>query len=283
MFGFLNVYKPKGMTSHDVVSVLRKITNIKQIGHAGTLDPFAEGVLPIGIGKATKLFEYLDDDKAYIGTVKLGFSTTTYDTEGEIVNTSEKSVSDDEIETVLKKYTGKINQLPPIYSAIKVKGKKLYEYARNGESVDIVPREITVNKLGLLNFDEKTKELTLYIDCSKGTYIRSLANDIGKDLGTYGHLNRLTRVKAGKFSIDSAVKLENIKSDKEVEKNLINPLKYLDYPVYEINENEYKYIANGNSVKTNLCDSTILIVSGDKIIAVGSSADGILKPEKVFI
>lgn len=283
MFGFLNVYKPKGMTSHDVVSVLRKITNIRQIGHAGTLDPFAEGVLPIGIGKATKLFEYLDDDKAYIGTVKLGSSTTTYDTEGEVVNTSDKSISEQEIKTVLEKYIGKINQLPPIYSAIKVKGKKLYEYARSGESVDITPREITVNKLDMLNFDEKTKELTLYIDCSKGTYIRSLANDIGNDLGTYGHLNRLTRVKAGKFEIENSIKLEDVKSIRDVEENLINPIKYLHYPIYEINENEYKYIANGNSIKTNLCDSTILIVSDDKIIAVGSSVNGSLKPQKVFI
>ena len=125
MFGFLNVYKPKGKTSHDIVSVIRKITGVKQIGHTGTLDPFAEGVLPICIGKATRLIEYLKDDKAYIGTVQLGMSTTTYDIEGEKVNVSDKVVIIDEIEDALKSFRGDIEQFPPIYSAIKVKGKKL--------------------------------------------------------------------------------------------------------------------------------------------------------------
>jgi len=283
MFGFLNVYKPKGMTSHDVISVLRKITSIKQIGHTGTLDPFAEGVLPIGIGKATKLFEYLDDDKAYIGTIKLGSSTTTYDTEGSIVNQSNKTTIKEEIKTVIEKYTGNIEQLPPIYSAIKVKGKKLYEYARNGEAVEISPRKITVHKLEILNFDSDKNELELYIDCSKGTYIRSLANDIGNDLGTFGHLNKLIRVKAGKFDINNAVRLEDLKSYSDVEKNLINPLKLLDYPIYKISENEYKSVSNGNTIRTNLNDGIILITSDDNIIAIGNAANGNLKPLKVFI
>ena len=123
MFGFINIYKPKGKTSHDVVAILRRITKIKQIGHTGTLDPFAEGVLPICIGKATRLIEYLDDDKAYIGTVQLGKSTSTYDTEGEIVKTSDKKISKEEIEIALQQFRGKFQQLPPIYSAIKVNGK----------------------------------------------------------------------------------------------------------------------------------------------------------------
>jgi tRNA pseudouridine55 synthase len=283
MFGFLNVYKPKGMTSHDVVSILRKITGIKQIGHAGTLDPFAEGVLPIGIGKATKLFEYLDDDKAYLGTIKLGVSTTTYDTEGEIVNQSQKSVLEDEIKSVLKRYTGPIMQLPPIYSAIKVKGKKLYEYARNSEEVEIEPRKITINKLDIVNFDSVSNELTLYIDCSKGTYIRSIANDVGNDLGTFGHLNKLIRVKAGKFIVENAIKLDNIKSYNDVETHLINPLNYLKYPKYQVNNSEYKLISNGNLIKTNLSDGITLITYDDNIIAVGNSQNGSLKPQKVFI
>ena len=283
MLGFLNVYKPKGMTSHDVISILRKITGIKQIGHAGTLDPFAEGVLPIGIGKATKLFEYLNDGKAYIGTIKLGSSTTTYDTEGEVVEKSDKLASEDEIKTVLKTYTGNIKQIPPMYSAIKIKGKKLYEYARKGETVELPSREITINKLEMLDYDREKKELTLRIDCSKGTYIRSLANDIGKDLGTFGHLNKLIRVKAGDFILDEAVKLEDIKSNKEAEENLINPIKYLNYPVYEIKEEEYKYVANGNPVKSNLKSGTVLIIANKNIIAVGNSSNGNIKPVKVFI
>lgn len=196
MFGFLNVYKPKGKTSHDVVAILRRITKIKQIGHTGTLDPFAEGVLPICIGKATRLIEYLKDNKAYIGTVQLGKSTTTYDIEGDVVKESDKTVISEEIESALESFRGNIKQLPPIYSAIKVKGKKLYEYARNGESVKIEPRDVNIKELKLLNFDEVNRQLELYIDCSKGTYIRSIANDLGEKLGIYGHLIKLVRVQA---------------------------------------------------------------------------------------
>ena len=186
MFGFLNIYKPCGKTSHDVVSYLRRITNIKQIGHTGTLDPFAEGVLPVCIGKATRLIEYLNDDKAYIGTVRFGKSTTTYDVEGEAVNYSDKFVTLEQTEKALENFTGDIEQLPPIYSAIKVKGKKLYEYARKGEQVEITPRKVNIRRLEILKFDEGNRVLELYIGCSKGTYIRSIANDLGEFLGVYG-------------------------------------------------------------------------------------------------
>ena len=150
MFGFLNVYKPKGKTSHDVVAMLRRITKIKQIGHTGTLDPFAEGVLPICIGKATRLIEYLEDDKAYIGTVQFGKSTTTYDLEGEDVNISDKEITLEEIEKALPQFRGEIKQLPPIYSAIKVNGKKLYEYARANAS----GREIMLQVDGGINAED---------------------------------------------------------------------------------------------------------------------------------
>ena len=186
MFGFLNVYKPQGKTSHDVVAILRRITKIKQIGHTGTLDPFAEGVLPICIGKATRLIEYLDDDKAYIGTVQFGKSTTTYDIEGEDVNSSEKKVALEEMEEALSSFCGEIEQLPPIYSAIKVNGKKLYEYARKGEEVKIEPRKVNIYRLELINFDYEKQTAELLIECSKGTYIRSIANDLGEKLSCYG-------------------------------------------------------------------------------------------------
>ena len=142
LFGFLNIYKPVGMTSHDVVSVLRRVTKIKQIGHTGTLDPFAEGVLPICIGKATRLIEYLQDDKEYLATVQFGAATNTFDLDGEKVFTSDKKVSRDDIKEGLKSFEGEILQFPPIFSAIKVKGKKLYEYARKGEEVEIQPRKV---------------------------------------------------------------------------------------------------------------------------------------------
>ena len=199
MFGFLNVYKPQGKTSHDIVAILRRVTKIKQIGHTGTLDPFAEGVLPICIGKATRLIEYLKDDKAYIGTIQLGKSTTTYDREGEGVNISDKVVTLEDIEQSLKDFIGDIEQYPPVYSAIKVKGKKLYEYARKGEDVKIEPRRVNISGIKILNFNKDKRQLELYIACSKGTYIRSIANDLGEKLGTYGHLIKLVRVKAGNF------------------------------------------------------------------------------------
>ena len=144
MFGFLNVYKPVGKTSHDVVAILRRVTKVKQIGHTGTLDPFAEGVLPICIGKSTRLIEYLSDDKAYVGTVQLGKSTTTYDIEGEVVNFSDRIPEKEEIEAALDAFRGEIEQFPPKYSAIKLNGKKLYDYARAGVEVEIKSRRVEI-------------------------------------------------------------------------------------------------------------------------------------------
>lgn len=164
MFGFLNVYKPVGMTSHDVVSKLRKLTNIKQIGHTGTLDPFAEGVLPVCIGKATRLIEFLEDDKEYLATVQFGVSTTTYDREGEVIYTSDKKLVSEDVKNALKAFEGEISQLPPIYSAIKVKGKKLYEYARSGQEVEIKPRKVTIENIELKSFDEKLQQAEILIN-----------------------------------------------------------------------------------------------------------------------
>lgn len=283
MFGFLNIYKPQGKTSHDVVAILRRITKIKQIGHTGTLDPFAEGVLPICIGKATRLIEYLDDDKAYIGTVQLGKSTTTYDIEGDVINVSDKKVTLQEIEAVLPKFRGEIQQLPPIYSAIKVNGKKLYEYARKGEEVKIQPREVNIYKLEIVNFDEEKQIVNLHIECSKGTYIRSIANDLGEALGCYGHLIKLVRIKAGKFGINEAIKLDTLETKEQVEKSLIYPLEYLDYPKYELSESEKEKVSHGMGVNINLDNGTTLLISDDKLIAVANVENKKAKISKVFI
>lgn len=283
MFGFLNVYKPKGKTSHDVVGILRRITKIKQIGHTGTLDPFAEGVLPICIGKATRLIEYLDDDKAYIGTVQLGNSTTTYDLEGETVNISQKNVSLNEIEDILNLFRGDIEQVPPIYSAIKVDGKKLYEYARKGEKVDIKPRIVNVKKLSILNYDPDQKQLELYIECSKGTYIRSIANDLGEKLGTYGHLIKLVRVKAGDFLVENSTKLEEFDSIEKVKSKLIEPLEILNYKRYNLNSDEYERISHGNSIKIHAGDANVLLIYQNSLVAIGTSEKGLVKCKKVFI
>lgn len=283
MFGFLNIYKPQGKTSHDVVAILRRITKIKQIGHTGTLDPFAEGVLPICIGKATRLIEYLDDDKAYIGTVQLGKSTTTYDIEGDVVNLSDKKVTLQEIQEALPKFRGEIQQLPPIYSAIKINGKKLYEYARKGEEVKIQPREVNIYKLEIVNFDEEKQTVDLHIECSKGTYIRSIANDLGEALGCYGHLIKLVRIKAGKFGINEAIKLDTLETKEQVEKSLIYPLEYLNYPKYELSESEKEKVSHGMGVNINLDNGTTLLISDNKLIAVANIENKKAKVSKVFI
>ena len=281
MFGFLNVYKPAGITSHDVVARLRRVTKIKQIGHTGTLDPFAEGVLPICIGKATRLIEYLNDDKAYVGTVKLGSSTTTYDTEGEGVNFSDKKVDLNEIETALEKFRGEIEQLPPVYSAIKVNGKKLYEYAREGKEVKIEPRRVNISKLEVVDFEYP--HLSLRIECSKGTYIRSIANDLGEELGTYGHLIKLVRVKAGDFEINEAIKLDDLDTLEAVQKSLIYPLANLHFPKYELNEKEKAIISNGGSIKADVENSLVCLTFQGVLCAVARATEGVLKCEKVFL
>lgn len=284
MFGFLNVYKPKGMTSHDVVSVLRRITKIKQIGHTGTLDPFAEGVLPICIGKATRLIEYLKDDKAYIGTVQFGKSTTTYDIEGEVVGVNNNvNVTVDEIEDALQTFRGEIEQFPPMYSAIKVKGRKLYEYARKGEEVQIEPRGVNIYRLDIVNYNEEARQLELYIECSKGTYIRSIANDLGEKLGAYGHLIKLIRVKAGNFKVENSVKLDDLKTVEDVEKKLIYPVEYLEYPKIQLSETQLEAVSHGNSIKFEINDGTVLLMNEDKLVAVGECKDNTVKSQKVFI
>lgn len=283
MFGFLNVHKPKGKTSHDVVAILRRITKIKQIGHTGTLDPFAEGVLPICIGKSTRLIEYLNDNKAYIGTVQFGRSTTTYDIEGEILEVSDKKVTIQDIEKNLEKFRGEINQLPPIYSAIKVNGKKLYEYAREGKSVEIQPRTVNIYKFELVSFDETKQCAEILIECSKGTYIRSLAHDLGIELGCFGHLIKLVRTKSGNFKLDKSIPLENIKTPEDIKTNLIYPIEYLDYPLYELNQTEYEKVSHGNPIRVSKIKGTVILTYKTELVAIALISDEVAKISKVFI
>lgn len=286
MFGFLNVYKPIGKTSHDVVAVLRRVTKIKQIGHTGTLDPFAEGVLPICIGKATRLIEYLNDDKAYIGTIQFGSSTTTYDTEGEIVKTSDKVVTQEDVEDCLKYFRGEIEQLPPIYSAIKVNGKKLYEYAREGQEVKIEPRKVTIFELELVNFDMQKQQAEVKIICSKGTYIRSIANDLGEKLGVFGHLIKLVRIKAGEFYVENSIKLEDLNTVEVVLSNLIYPTEKLNFMIYNLDDEEKKRISNGMAIIPNQQfknDEFVILMDNEKLAAITKFDGKFLKCEKVFI
>lgn len=282
LFGFLNIYKPVGMTSHDVVSVLRRVTKIKQIGHTGTLDPFAEGVLPICIGKATRLIEYLQDDKEYLATVQFGVATNTFDLDGEKVFTSDKKVSRYDIKEGLKSFEGEILQLPPIFSAIKVKGKKLYEYARKGEEVEIQPRKVVIENIELKNFDEELQQAQILLKCSKGTYIRSIANDLGKNLGCGGYLIKLIRTQAGKFRVENSVQLDGI----DVESNLINPLDILNLPKIAVDNDDLARIKNGMPIYKT-CDKignfVSLIYNDVEICAVGIADGEKIKLKKVFI
>lgn len=284
LFGFLNIYKPIGMTSHDVVAVLRRVTKIRQIGHTGTLDPFAQGVLPICIGKATRLIEYLPDDKEYLATVQFGSATTTYDIEGEKTFTSDKKISATDID--LKPFEGEIEQLPPIYSAIKVNGKKLYEYAREGKEVEIKPRKVTIEKIELKSFDEQTQQAEILIKCSKGTYIRSIAHDLGQNLGVGAHLIKLIRTQAGKFRVENTVQLDGI----NVKENLINPLEMFDLPILKVNDEELERIRHGVSIEippnttiSGSNDRFVVLEYNNSVIAIGMVADKIIKAKKVFL
>ncbi|MBP3925322.1 tRNA pseudouridine(55) synthase TruB [bacterium] len=295
MFGFLNVYKPEGITSHDVVSRLRKVLKIKQIGHTGTLDPFAKGVLPVCIGKATRLIEYLNDEKAYLATLKFGFSTTTYDIEGEVLKTYDKKITEAELLDALKDFEGEISQMPPIYSAIKVKGKKLYEYARSGQDVEIKPRNVTIEKIELKSFDYEKQVAEIYIKCSKGTYIRSIAYDIGEKLLCGGHLVGLERVQAGKFSVENSVKLEDLTDVSIVQENLINPLKMLDLPIFTVDDKGFDKIKFGQMLTfDNVFEDKIGVENGsfviliynkdvENICAIAQIEEEKIKVKKVFI
>lgn len=208
--GVLVVDKPVGLTSHDVVQIVRRGTNIRRAGHTGTLDPRASGVLVILIGPAVRLSEYVSaSDKRYQAVVRLGASTDTYDAEGSILSTSTVNITEEQFEKTLQQFVGSIEQVPPPYSAVKVKGKKAYEMAREGEEVNLEPRTIHVYSLDLLEWAPPEAVIDVY--CSSGTYVRSLAHDLGEILGCGAHLVGLRRTKSGRFTLRDAVPLRKLK------------------------------------------------------------------------
>jgi len=225
MNGIIVINKPKNYTSHDVVAKVKKILNVKKVGHTGTLDPNATGVLPLLLNDGTKLSKYLiEHDKEYEVTLKLGIKTDTADSEGKVIE--EKEVESlQNVEQVLTSFVGKQEQTPPMYSAIKVNGKKLYEYARNGQTVEISPRKIEIYSIGIISINEKENEINFKVACSKGTYIRSLCEDIAKRLNTVGYMKELNRTKVGRFEIDKSITLneleENKNSIKFIKENII--------------------------------------------------------------
>ncbi|MBF7095794.1 tRNA pseudouridine(55) synthase TruB [Alkalibacter mobilis] len=248
MNGILNIYKPPGITSHDVVSAVRRKLNTKRVGHTGTLDPMAEGVLPICIGQATRLSSYmLEKDKEYIAELKLGEATDTFDASGNIQYVKEVNSTESEINAVVKSFSGEIIQKPPVYSALKVKGKKLYEYAREGKHVDIEPRKVTINKIDVMGI--RLPLVKILVNCSKGTYIRSLISDIGEKLDCGAHMISLIRTKSGYFQLEESIALEDFKNMDihEISVKIIP----MDFPVMnferiDIHEHSEKYLKNGN-------------------------------------
>lgn len=256
MFGIINVNKPYGLTSHDVVARMRKILGMKQIGHTGTLDPMATGVLPICAGKATRVIDYLFHDKAYRATVKLGITTDTYDMEGQVLTDVPAIVDRTRVMECLKEFEGDIEQLPPMYSAIHYKGKRLYEYARQDVSVldEIPKRKVHVSRVELvevLNEDTAHPELVIDVECSGGTYIRSIAYDLGQMLGCGACLSGLIRTKACGFDISSSLTLEEItaiKDNGKLEEILINPVCNTVLKCCKIDESMLDKIKHGQSI-----------------------------------
>lgn len=234
--GILNVYKEAGWTSFDVVAKLRGILKTKKIGHGGTLDPSVTGVLPVAVGKSTRLLEYMEAaGKIYEGEVTIGFSTETEDADGEIVSKTpvERELTESEIDSVMKSFIGKIKQIPPMYSAVKINGKKLYEYARAGQTVDRPAREITIKsfvRTSSVMTDEAAGlvRFTFKVECSKGTYVRTLAVDLAEQLGYAGHMSKLQRTASNGLMIKDAVKLSEIEAAKEagVLSSLMYPAEY---------------------------------------------------------
>lgn len=284
IFGFLNIYKPKGMTSHDIISRLRKITKIKQIGHTGTLDPFAEGVLPVCIGKSTRLIEYLEEDKEYLATIQFGLETDTYDLEGTILKTYDKKISKKDLKNSLRSFEGEIEQVPPIYSAIKVDGKKLYEYARKGLEVEIKPRRVFISRIELIDFDENAQNAKVLIACSKGTYIRSIAYDLGRTLECGAYLTGLVRTQSGQFNLKNSVALDELHDVSDIISNIINPLDVMTLPKYIMNEQEKERVIHGMSLtnKSNINSDIVFLVYSGKIYAIGMVDTNRILVKKVF-
>jgi tRNA pseudouridine55 synthase len=296
MNGILNVLKPPGMTSFDVVAYLRGLLKVKKIGHTGTLDPGAVGVLPVCIGKATKAIEYLmDKDKVYRAELTLGISTDTQDSLGRVVKEAEVNSSEDEIYAAVKSFVGIYSQLPPMYSAIKKNGKKLYELARRGIEVERSPREVTIHFINILSIKEN--RVVFDVGCSKGTYIRTLCLDIGDKLGCGGHMSFLVRMKAGCFNINDSLTVEQIKEMAQngtIEKAFIGIEKVFDsFERICLDKEKEKRFLNGGFIKIAGLEPALrqkICVFGEngKILALGETVlnrngELSLKPLKIFV
>lgn len=291
MDGIINIYKPKEWTSHDIVAKIKRITGEK-VGHTGTLDPLAQGVLPILIGKGTQCSKYLvNHDKKYRVELKLGKRTETLDAEGKIIEEKEipqnmlEQSNKSNIEKTLKTFEGEIEQKPPIYSAIKVKGKKLYEYARKGQEVEIPTRKITIYSIELKQIKKEENIIIFDVYCSKGTYIRTLCEYIAKKLNTIGYMQNLLRIQVGEFNIKDSITLTmEDKTDLEnIEKNIITIEKiFSKYPKVNIEQSKIKHFLNGVKITQNLEDGIYRIYTNNKFIGTGTIKEKLLKRDIII-
>lgn len=286
--GIIVINKPKEYTSHDVVAKVKKILNIKKVGHTGTLDPNATGVLPLLLNTGTKLSKYLiEHDKEYEVMLELGIKTDTADIEGNVIKKEEVNWEKlNDIEETLNTFLGEQTQIPPIYSAIKVNGKKLYEYARSGQNINIEPRNIQIYKIELQKIDKQKNEINFRVHCSKGTYIRSLCEDIAQRLGTIGYMKELKRTKVGNFTISEAVKIEEIENNKEqiIKEKLISIEKFFESKEsIKLNKKQLDKFLNGVKIRIDKQEDICRIYNeNNEFIGIGTIEKNFLKRDIIL-
>lgn len=283
MDGILIVNKPKGYTSRDVVNIISNIYKVKKVGHTGTLDPIATGVLVVCIGKATKLVEMLtSDDKEYIATVKVGLLTDTLDMDGKIIEENKCLINDKLLNETLKSFIGTYNQEVPAYSAVKVNGKKLYEYARSGEKIDLPKRSVDIKSIELL--ESSTDYYKFKVSVSKGTYIRSLIRDINKKMGIIGVMSDLVRTRQGNYFINDSVNIDEIKKGNVNVITLEDALK--NNVCVNIDNKMYTKIINGQIIDNVYNNDMVVFLYNNKVVAIYKTYEKnkcMMKPYKMFI
>ncbi|MEI3401595.1 MAG: tRNA pseudouridine(55) synthase TruB [Clostridia bacterium] len=284
MNGIIVINKSKGCTSHDIIKRAKRILNEK-VGHTGTLDPNATGVLPLLVGKGTQISKYIiNHDKTYEAILQLGTKTDTADGEGNILETgevSEESLQQINIDKVFKSLIGKQNQVPPMYSAIKVNGKKLYEYARRGEHVEIQPRTIEIYNIELIRTDLQNKTIEFRVYCSKGTYIRTLCENIAERLHTIGYMKELNRIKVGEFKIEDSIRIEEL--EKNIHNNFITIEEYFDKSKsIELDNKRLQLFLNGVQLTWKLEDGVYKIYSDSQFIGIGTIKNSLLKRDIIL-
>lgn len=284
MDGIIIINKPKNCTSHDIVRKAKKAFNEK-VGHTGTLDPNATGVLPLLVGKGTQIAKYIiNHDKIYEATLQLGEKTDTADVEGVVIETKyipKESLQTEIVNKVLQSFIGKQEQIPPIYSAIKVNGKKLYDYARKGEEVEIQPRQIEIYNMELIKIDVQNKTVEFRVHCSKGTYIRTLCENIAKKLDTVGYMKELNRTRVGEFSIDDSITIEELENGNY--NNFITVEEYFkNYKSINLNEKKLQLFLNGVQLTWNLEDGIYRIYWDNQFIGIGTIKNNLLKRDIIL-